>query len=182
MANKDKVVEVGTLDDVENSDKANVAILMMKVFGDRLNGLSEAEIAYVQEAMIGNLDKVKVEAKERAAWAEVLDGIKDVIVKHSKLDVVKGKGLRIMFNADGKVDGFNIYTPKGSASAGSTSGMVKQYRLKGSANPWTDTTTWAAACDKHEIKVNGASGKVRLETKFETRIVPATTAKVVEVK
>ena len=134
--------------------------------------------------MIGNLDKVKIEAKARAAWAEVLEDIGEVIVKHNKADVVKGKGLRIMFDVSGNgmVSTFNIYTPKGSASAGSTSGMVKQYRLKGSANPWTDTTTWAAACDKHEIKVNGASGKVRLETKFETRMVPATIAEVVEVK
>ena len=155
----------------KDNDKAQIAILMAKVFGDRLNGLSEAEIAYVQEAMIGNLDKVKIEAKERAAWAEVLDDIRDVIGKHGKTSVVTSKGLRIMFGADGEVDGFNIYTPKGSASAGSTSGMVKQYGPKDGKGPWKDTTTWAAACAAEGIVVNGASGKVKLETRFATQVI-----------
>ena len=167
----------------KDNDKAQIAILMAKVFGDRLNGLSEAEIAYVQEAMIGNLDKVKIEAKERAAWAEVLDDIRDVIGKHGKTSVVTSKGLRIMFGADGEVDGFNIYTPKGSASAGSTSGMVKQYGPKHGNGPWKNCDkTYADACKRENIPVNGASAKVKLETRFAVRVVPATTAEVVEVK
>ena len=166
----------------KDNDKAQIAILMAKVFGDRLNGLSEAEIAYVQEAMIGNLDKVKVEAKERAAWAEVLDDIAGVISKHGKTSVVASKGLRIMFDPSGKVDGFNIYTPKGSGAA-STSGMVKQYGPKSGAGPWKDCDkSYADACKRENIPVNGASAKVKLETRFAVRVVPATTAEVVEVK
>ena len=155
----------------KDNDKAQIAILMAKVFGDRLNGLSEAEIAYVQEAMIGNLDKVKSEAKERAAWAEVLDDIAGVIGKHGKTSVVANKGLRIMFDADGKVNTFNIYTPKGTG-AGSTSGKIKQYRLKGSDAAWKDCDkSFADACKREGITVNGASAKVKLETKFETRVI-----------
>jgi len=173
-------MEVNTMANKAN-DQQQIAMLMEKVFGDRLNGLSEAEILYVQEAMIGNLDKVKVEARERAAWAEVLDDIAGVIGKHNKTSVVASKGLRIMFDAEGKVDGFNIYTPKGSGSgSGSGSGMVKQYGPKSGKGPWKDTTTWAAACAAEGITVNGASGKVKLETRFATRIVPVGQANVEE--
>ena len=170
----------------KDNDKAQIAILMAKVFGDRLNGLSEAEIAYVQEAMIGNLDKVKTEAKERAAWAEVLDDIAGVISEHGKTSVVASKGLRLMFDADGKVNTFNIYTLKGSGSgSGSGSGQVKQYRVKGSKDDaaWKDCDkTYADACAREGIEVKGASAKVKLGTRFEVRVVPATTAEVVEVK
>ena len=172
MASNDKVkAEVKAEVGVSNG-KTEVALLMQRVFGDRLNGLSEAEVAFVRDSMIANLDKVKAEAKERAAWAEVLDDIAGVIVKHGKTSVVASKGLRLMFDAGGKVNTFNIYTPKGSGAT-SASGQVKQYGPKSGAGPWKDCDkTYADACKRENIPVNGASAKVKLETRFATRVVP----------
>lgn len=155
----------------KNEDSmANVAMLMEKVFGDRLNGLSPAEIAFVKDSMIANLDKVKAEAKERAAWADVLDGISDVLATHKKADVVKGKVLRLSFDDKGKVSTFKIQKVRTSTGT-STDGKVKQYRKVGSQK-WETTGTWANACNALNFPINGNSAKRVLEGKgYETQIV-----------
>ena len=155
-----------------NKERVNTALLMQKVFGDRLNGLSEAEIAYVQEVIAANLDKVKSEAKERAAWADVLIGLAGVIDEHGKTDVVEGKVLRLTFDNDGYVSTFKIQKVR-SATGGNTSGMVKQYRKKGSEK-WIDcpSNTYVGACNVLNFPTNGGSGNAVLKSKgYETQAI-----------
>jgi len=159
-----------------NKEGNNVSMLMHKVFGDRLNGLSEAEIAYVQEQMIANLDKVKTEAKERAAWAPLNEDIIAVFEKHNKLSVLLNKGnyrFGVEKNADGKavISSFALYAKRKAGA--NTNGMIKQYRKAG-AKIWEVCPggTWAGACNKHRLPTNGASGKVALESnRFEVQVV-----------
>jgi len=157
----------------------NVSMLMHKVFGDRLNGLSEAEIAYVQEQMIANLDKVKTEAKERAAWAPLNEDIITVFKKHNKLGVLLEKGnyrFGVEKNTEGQavISSFALYAKRKAGA--NTNGMTKQYRKKGSKD-WKDTTTWAIACNALNFPINGNSAKRVLEGEgYETRTIKAEVA------
>ena len=162
----------------ENSVKTESALLMMKVLGDRLNGLSEDEIAFVQASMVESLDKVKGEAKERAAWKPLNDEVKAVFVKHGKLSVVTGKAYRLDFDDEGRVSAFRIIKRRASTGE-SASGKLKQYRKKRTQGDekeyaWITTPTWADACNQLSLAVNGDSAKrVLVKNGYETRVIDA---------